>query len=39
MQKALQMSLKGKTSGNRQMDRIFMNLKRKLTRGGGGGGI
>ena len=38
MQKAVKMSLKGKTSGNGQIDRIFMILKKKLTWGGGGGG-
>ena len=30
MQKADKMSLKGKTSGNEQMDRIFMTLKKIL---------
>ena len=33
MQKAVKMSLKGKTSGNGQMDRIFMILKNKMTPG------
>ena len=30
MQKAVKMSLKGKTSGNGQMDRIFMILKKEI---------
>ena len=33
MQKAVKLSLKGKSSGNGQMDRIFMILKKKLTPG------
>ena len=30
MQKTVKMSLKGKTSGNGQMDRIFMILKKDI---------
>ena len=33
MRKTVKMTLKGKLSGNGQMDRIFMNLKNKLTSG------
>ena len=34
MQKTVEMTLKGKTSRNGQVDRIFMNLKKQLTPGG-----
>ena len=33
MQKTFKITLKGKTEGNGQMDRICMNLKKKLTPG------